>query len=54
MVNKGHKLELSTFKSWEKERNKGCKMECTDGKNFTKRVQIEKISPTLFCYSKFV
>ena len=41
MVNKEHKLELSTFKSWEKERNKGCKMECTDGKNFANTVLLQ-------------
>ena len=42
MENKGHKLELSTFKSWEKIKIKGCKMEYTDGKNFAKSLQMGK------------
>ena len=41
---KGHKEELSTFKSWRKEKCKGYKTECKDGKTFAKFV---------FCHNKF-
>lgn len=51
MENKGHQLELSTFKSWEKVKIKGCKMEYIDGKNFAKSVQMEEFSQHCFTTS---
>ena len=38
MENKGHKLELSAFRSWEKEKIKRCEMKRTDEENFLNTV----------------
>lgn len=45
MKNKGHKVELSTFKSWRKEEIVGCTAESRNGKTFLN---------AMFCYNKFV